>query len=992
PIFYQVVLNTSWTSIREYMLEINLSKQYFNNKTLRITVEINAIETELVSPEYPRVVTEWGTNVTITANFRTVGLVGINGSGVTDNWTISTITELGGGLYQIELNTSESLGEYILEINAAKQYFVNKTLLITIEINAIETELVSNDYPRIISEWNFNATITVNYRTASGSLGIPNALVSINWSLSVYSIRDLGNGLYQIELNTSISPREYVLEINVSRQYFVNKTMLITVQINSVDTELVSDDYPRIISEWNFNATITVNYRTASGSLGIPSALVSINWSLSAYTILDLGNGLYQIELNTSLSPREFVLEINVSRQFYTNKTMLITVQINSVETELISQNYPRVVGEWGKNITIEINFRTAEGHYGINTSIITSNWTLTYYTISEIGNGLYQLELNTSWCAIQEYTLEINASRLYHSNQTIKITVQINSVETVLVYESVASIPYGQNATINLKYTDLAGNPIPSASNGSDLITVNFTHWVSYNDSLEYPFSIVVESLGLNQSDLLNITASKPNYKSQSVLVFLTYRPKFTSLTNLNETIISLPVDESTYILVFFNDTDFNQGIAGANLTFYGYNNLSSTDLGLGYYRIDINATNVVDAYSILVTIQKFAYLDNNIQFVIQIKEWVDFTTATFSSMVQTAPIDSSATFSVLLEDDFTETYFENINVFYSWDFGTGNLTDNANGNYSLVLNTAGKPPGTYSIIINATTQDGHLLVTQTVTLVITGGAEVSWWVQYSWIFGILAAILAMAAGYRIRNKWRERDWEKKVKHLYILTKSGVPLFDKRLGGITTADPSLVTSALIGISSIVQEIVDSKRVLKTIDHMDNKILFQHGLNVIVAVLSRVDLPVIRRKLVQLTNRFEYYYKDELATWKGDVDAFFGANKIINEFFPIEEYIKDKEISSEWIIENLFTLHGLSSIVTLLTVQLGLKEPKKIAEGTGINEKMVKIILRTLQDLLVLDSEYNLTEKGKLVIALYNKKKGRYLNILKLAKEKEDLQ
>jgi len=305
-------------------------------------------------------------------------------------------------------------------------------------------------------------------------------------------------------------------------------------------------------------------------------------------------------------------------------------------------------------------------------------NWTLTYYSITSIGSGLYQIELNTSWCNIQEYHLEVNTSRLYHSNKTIKIIVQINLVETVLVYDPIASIPFGQNATINLKYTDLAGNPIPSASNGSDLLTVNYTHWVSYNDSLTYPFSIVVESLGLNQSDLLNITATKPKYKPQSVLVFLTYRPIFTSFTNLNATIISLPVGESTSILVIYNDTEFNQGIPGANLTFYGYDNLSFADLGDGNYSIIINATDVVDAYSILVTIAKFGYVDNNIQIVIQVKDWVDFTSFNFPSHVETEPVGSSAYFSVLLEDDFSETFFDNITVIYSWAFGTGNLTFN--------------------------------------------------------------------------------------------------------------------------------------------------------------------------------------------------------------------------------------------------------------------------------------------------------------------------
>ena len=38
-------------------------------KTISIRIEVKAIDTELISASYPRVLAEWGTNVTILANF-----------------------------------------------------------------------------------------------------------------------------------------------------------------------------------------------------------------------------------------------------------------------------------------------------------------------------------------------------------------------------------------------------------------------------------------------------------------------------------------------------------------------------------------------------------------------------------------------------------------------------------------------------------------------------------------------------------------------------------------------------------------------------------------------------------------------------------------------------------------------------------------------------------------------------------------------------------
>ncbi|MHA1265283.1 MAG: hypothetical protein ACTSRS_08635 [Candidatus Helarchaeota archaeon] len=915
------------------------------------------------------------------------------------NWTQGgtpvqrKLNDLETGQYEIVLDTSElpTIDNYTIIISSYSPFFTNATYKLRLIITT-ETILSSPQFPKVIAEWGSNVTLQIYYQRAADEVGLNNSIIAINWTLGPFTILELGNGQYSIEMDlTAANLTEYTLLINATKPNSAYKEMKIKLEVISIATELNSPQYPKINAYWGTNLTFSINYQRILPEQGIENATVTVNWTLGAYNLIEVGNGIYTIELNLSFANiHDYILVINTSKPNYDSKTLYLLISVNSIETDLVSINYPRVVTEWGKNISIEITYRTALEHTGIENALITSNWTLGYYSIIPKGNGQYDIIINTTWCEIQEYLLEINASKGYHLNKTIQIIVQVNLVETILAYQPIESVPYGQNVTIYLKYTDLAGTIISSNLNGTDILTINYTYWVSYNSSNIYPYSVKIATLGLNQTDLLNITASKPKYKPQSILIFLTYRLIFTSVTNLNSTLIVLPEGESAVILVYFNDTDFSQGISGANLTFYGYENLSFYDLGGGYYQITFNATNVIDAYSILVTFRKFGYVTNNIQFIVQIKSWIEFTTPTFSTLVASEPVGSQAQFSVLLKNEFEGTPFENATVIYSWIFGTGILINNGNGNYSLEINTAGIPPGTYSITINAT-QDGYLLMSQSVTLVIISTTKVAWWVQYSWVFGIIGAVIAIFAGYRFREHLRQRDWEKKVKHIYILTKNGVPLYDKRLGGITRVDPSLVTSALIGISSIVQEIVHSKRDLKTIDHMDNKILFQHGFHVIVAVLSEIDLPIIRKKLAQLTNRFEYYYKDELENWKGDIDTFFGANKIINEFFPIEEYFKDREISAEWILERLFNMYGLPGIVTLLTIDLGLQDSKKIAAGSGIKEKQVSIILRTLKDLMLIDSENNLTKKGRDVISIYKERKEKYINILKLAKQKEKL-
>ncbi|MDD1777218.1 MAG: hypothetical protein LUQ65_03545, partial [Candidatus Helarchaeota archaeon] len=87
----------------------------------------------------------------------------------------------------------------------------------------------------------------------------------------------------------------------------------------------------------------------------------------------------------------------------------------------------------------------------------------------------------------------------------------------------------------------------------------------------------------------------------------------------------------------------------------------------------------------------------------------------------------------------------------------------------------------------------------------------------------------------------------------------------------------------------------------------------------------------------------------------------------------------------------LFEMFGLSGVVTLLTINLGLKAPERIAAGTGIDPKKVSIIIRTLQDLMLIDSDTNLTTRGKKAIEIYKDRKEKYMKIQRLTTREVDI-
>ncbi|MHA1129985.1 MAG: hypothetical protein ACTSQQ_04165, partial [Candidatus Helarchaeota archaeon] len=456
---YEIVLDTGDLPIIDnYTIVINSSSPYYSSASYTLNLIITT-ETLLSSPQYPKILSEWGPNITIHVDYlRALDGVGINSSTIGVNWTLGphSVREIGSGRYDIELNLSYAeLREYTLEINATKANCAFKILKIKLEVQAISTDLSSDAYPRISTEWNNNVTMQVEYKTLD-LRGIENAQISINWTQDTYSILQLGGGFYEIELNTSwCDISNYILEINVSKMYHLNKTLRIIIEINSVTALLTSPQFPKIITTWGGNITLQIDYIRAFGGQGINKSIVIVNWTLAPYSINEIGKGRYHIELDLSNTLlKTYTLEINCSKLKYTLETLRILIEINPIDTDLVSPDYPRVTEEWGKNITITVNFRTAIGLTGINNSYIEVNWTGAYTTIP-LGNGVYQIEMNTSWCNLQEYLLEINASKPFHYNKTIYIYLEINPISTELTSINYprAITEWNTNVTITIDY-----------------------------------------------------------------------------------------------------------------------------------------------------------------------------------------------------------------------------------------------------------------------------------------------------------------------------------------------------------------------------------------------------------------------------------------------------------------------------------------------------------------------------------------------------------
>ncbi len=146
------------------------------------------------------------------------------------------------------------------------------------------------------------------------------------------------------------------------------------------------------------------------------------------------------------------------------------------------------------------------------------------------------------------------------------------------------------------------------------------------------------------------------------------------------------------------------------------------------------------------------------------------------------------------------------------------------------------------------------------------------------------IATVVALTYG---RKKLAERNWEKSLHHLLIISKNGTPMYSYSFG-LTLKDSALISGMLTALTSFMKEATGSKRQLKRIDQEDKKIILCHGTLTTVAILANKDLPIIHNRARELLERFEVSYADKIQKWAGNAEIFKGTNKIVEEFFPVE--------------------------------------------------------------------------------------------------------
>ncbi|MHA1787650.1 MAG: hypothetical protein ACTSXT_00315 [Candidatus Helarchaeota archaeon] len=612
--YYQIILNTSKLpniGTYNFIIRVNWSNvaPFYSNNSIQVSVMVRSRNTEILYS--PPLATGFGLNSTLSITYWDVeNSIGISDPNNQVNITIwdsygrmwndsgyAWVSSQGNGSYLILINTSKLnyLGEYNFTVWAnwtGKPFYENSSRAIKIRVRNRLTELPYN--PPLTTPYSDKVNFSVYFNDVDINEGIDNSTHNVFFSIEnvtlyrIYNMQSITPGMYYIEINTSdpvLGIGYHTLYINVTtygKPYYTNRSITVGLNVREIDTELNAIYYVNSIP-YNDNLTITLSYNDSDhNGIGIPvsSQNVSCNWPLG-FKFINIGSGIFNIELNTSVTEQKWSTWIYVDKENYKSANITITFTVRNIYTDYQTNasfisNWP-----WNENITIEI------GYLDIDHNINVSGLSLSNIAISseapwnngqnyslyfDSNTNKYYLTLNTSYVSESKtYSIYVNLFQTHYANQSFVINISFRYPSAsvfILDVSPSTTIAWGDNLTILLTLNDtITLEPI----NGTIWLTPTST-FPSDNYTV-YQIKTGVYRIELNttwekrpeDTYILTVQSSAPNYHNASSAVVITIR-KIDTLLEITSSPPYINFEGNGTIQFQFNDTELGHTNTGLN------------------------------------------------------------------------------------------------------------------------------------------------------------------------------------------------------------------------------------------------------------------------------------------------------------------------------------------------------------------------------------------------------------------------------------------
>jgi hypothetical protein len=481
----------------------------------------------------------------------------------------NTISSLGGGVYQVAINTTQfsHLGTFALNISIVswtkKPFYTKVSVVDSLVVTARGDQLVSSAVSPVQYGQSFSFTITYTDTVNSTGIGKNASAFLFNNAAANASntISSLGAGVYQISVNTTQFSHLGTFALNISivswtkKPFYTKVSVADSLVVTARGDQLVSSAVSPVQYGQSFSFTIT--YIDTVNSTGIgknASAFLFNNAAANASnTISSLGAGVYQISVNTTQFSHLGTFAMNISivswtkKPFYTKVSVADSLVVTARGDQLVSSAVSPA--QYGQSFSFTITYTDTVNSTGIskNASAFTFSFGSTGNGSIVIGsgvNGVYQITVyTTQFTHLGTFNLTISIAawtkKPFYPAVSITDSLKVTQRSASLTASLVSNVQFGQNITINAQFQDsVNGSLIKMAVSGMNVVVsqgaVIYSGLTisSTGGSGSYQFNIATWNLPSTGSYSVNVSTNwlatrSPYYANQYAIVTVIVSPR---------------------------------------------------------------------------------------------------------------------------------------------------------------------------------------------------------------------------------------------------------------------------------------------------------------------------------------------------------------------------------------------------------------------------------------------------------------------------------
>jgi hypothetical protein len=157
--------------------------------------------------------------------------------------------------------------------------------------------------------------------------------------------------------------------------------------------------------------------------------------------------------------------------------------------------------------------------------------------------------------------------------------------------------------------------------------------------------------------------------------------------------------------------------------------------------------------------------------------------------------------------------------------------------------------------------------------------------------VFYIIGLCL-IGYGFVAFSTFTDLRWKDKLREVFVISRNGTCLYAFSFEqNLPIEDSDLVAGGFSGIQMLLSEMVKTTESLQLIDYQNVKIMIEQKAAIMYVLIIKAESKFLQFKLKTFAEEFQNFFKDTLATWKGEIHVFYPTRVLIEKVFELVKKI-----------------------------------------------------------------------------------------------------